>query len=153
MRKLLTAAAVYAGLGLMSGLFYREYTKLNGFTGETSLAVVHTHLLVLGMLTMLVVLALDAALGIDGSRSFSWFFTTWNAGLLLTAAAMTVRGVLQIQGITEVSAAIPGLAGLGHILLTVATVCLIVALAGPVKRHDLQRGAGEPVALTTAQES
>lgn len=153
MRKLLAAAAVYAALGLTSGLFYREYTKINGFTGETQLAVVHTHLLVLGMLTMLVVLALHAALDIDGSRSFSWFFTTWNAGLLLTAAAMTVHGVLQVGAATEMSPAIPGLAGLGHILLTVATVCLFVALSGPARRHDLRRRAGEPVATPVAKES
>lgn len=153
MRKLLIAAAVHAGLGLASGLFYREYTKAAGFTGETQLAVVHTHLLALGMLTMLVVLALHAALDIDGSRSFSWFFTTWNAGLLLTAAAMTVHGVLQVGGATEVSAAIPGLAGLGHVLLTVATVCLFVALWGPARRHDLRRRAGELVAIPTAKES
>ncbi|MDN5860247.1 MAG: DUF2871 domain-containing protein [Pseudonocardia sp.] len=130
---------------MASGLFYREYTKAAGFTGDTQLAVVHTHLLALGMLTMLIVLALDAALGIDGSRSFSWFFTLWNTGLLLTAAAMTVHGVLQVGGAVEVSAAIPGVAGLGHILLTIATVCLFVALAGPVKRHDQRRRAGELV--------
>lgn len=151
MRKLLIAAAVYAGLGLASGLFYREYTKATGFTGETQLAVVHTHLLALGMLTMLIVLALHAALDIDGSRAFSWFFTTWNAGLLLTAAAMTVHGVLQVDGVTEVSAAIPGVAGLGHVLLTVALVCLFIALAGPVKRHDLRRRAGEPVTLPSKE--
>ena len=31
---------------------------------------------------------LDATLKISGSRSFSWFFTTYNVGLLITAAAM-----------------------------------------------------------------
>lgn len=153
MRKLLIAAAGYAGLGLASGLFYREYTKATGFTGQTQLAVVHTHLLALGMLTMLIVLALHAALGIDGSRSFSWFFTTWNAGLLLTAAAMTVHGVLQVDGTTQVSPAIPGLAGLGHILLTVAVVCLFVALWGPVTRHEPQRHREQPSALTETQEA
>lgn len=139
MRRLFVAAAAYAGLGLAAGLFYREYTKLNGFTGDTQLAVMHTHLLALGMLFMLVVLALDAMFRLDGSRSFSWFFTTYNAGMALTVAMMGVRGVLQVNGVTDVSAAIPGLAGLGHILLLVGILCFFVSLSGPLREFTAER--------------
>ena len=134
MRKLYVAAAVYAGLGLAAGLFYREYTKAEGFDGSTQLAVAHTHLLALGFMVMLIVLALDAALKISGSRSFSWFFATYNAGLLITAGVMVWHGMLQVQGETEVSAAVPGIAGVGHILLTVGLVSLLVSLRRPVRR-------------------
>ena len=59
MRKLKNAAHVYMVLGLLSGVFYREFTRFNDFTGKTQLSVVHTHVLALGMLAFLIVLALD----------------------------------------------------------------------------------------------
>ncbi|RGW71828.1 DUF2871 family protein [Holdemanella biformis] len=31
----------------MGGVFYREFTKVNGFTSFTTLSVVHTHYLML----------------------------------------------------------------------------------------------------------
>lgn len=141
MRKLFAAAAIYAGLGLAAGLFYREYTKLYDFTGQTQLSVMHTHLLALGMLFMLIALALDAVLHIEGSRSFSWFFTTYNAGMVLTVALMGVHGVLQVNGVNDVSAAIPGLAGLGHILLTIGIVCFLISLSRPLREFTARREA------------
>ena len=45
---------------MAGGVFYREFTKYNGFTGMTALGKVHTHLFLLGMLVFLVV-ALYAA--------------------------------------------------------------------------------------------
>lgn len=135
MRRLYLAAITYAVLGLAGGLFYREITHARGFTGYTQLAVLHTHLLTLGMLAMLIILALDAALDISGSRSFSWFFTTYNAGLVITAAALTWHGLLQIDG-QEAGPAIAGIAGLGHILLTLGIGCLLFALRGPLRRRQ-----------------
>ncbi|MFD6175638.1 MULTISPECIES: DUF2871 domain-containing protein [unclassified Isoptericola] len=134
MQKLYVAAIVYAVLGLAAGLFYREYTVAQDFTGSTQLAVAHTHLLALGFMVMLIVLALDAVLKISGTRSFSWFFATYNAGLLIAVGVMVWHGMLQVQGQTDVSAAIPGIAGVGHILLTVGLVSLLVSLRRPVRR-------------------
>jgi hypothetical protein len=47
MRKLFYAAFAYMNLGVGSGLFYREFTKVNDFSDDrfTQLSVVHTHLL------------------------------------------------------------------------------------------------------------
>lgn len=59
MKKSYYAALIYMIAGLGAGLFYREFTKANHFTGDTQLAVTHTHLLALGMLVFLTVLALD----------------------------------------------------------------------------------------------
>jgi len=133
-QKLYVAAIAYAVLGLAAGLFYREYTVAQDFTGSTQLAVAHTHLLALGFMVMLIVLALDAVLKVSGTRSFSWFFATYNAGLLLTVGVMVWHGMLQVQGRIDVSAAIPGIAGVGHILLTVGLVSLLVSLRRPVRR-------------------
>lgn len=134
MRRLYLATIIYAALGLLGGLFYREITHARDFTGHTQLSVVHTHLLALGMLVMLIVLALDATLGLSGSRSFSWFFTLYNTGLAITAAALTWHGLLQIFG-QEAGAAIAGIAGLGHILLTIGIGCLLVALNKPLRNR------------------
>ncbi|WP_437764919.1 DUF2871 family protein [Sorangium sp. So ce764] len=54
-RKSYDAAHVTMILGVVSGLFYREFTKVNHFIGETQLALMHTHLLALGTLGVLVV--------------------------------------------------------------------------------------------------
>ncbi len=132
MRRTYLAAIIYAALGLLGGLFYREFTKGRGFTGVTQLAIVHTHLLALGLLMMLIVLTLDATLGISGSRSFRWFFLTYNAGLLLTVTMLVVHGTMQVLG-QEAGPAIAGIAGLGHILLGVGIVSLLVSLNGPIK--------------------
>ena len=139
MKKLYVASIVYLVLGLASGLFYREYTKSLDFTGSTQLAVTHTHVLTLGFMVMLIVLALDAVLKISGTRSFSWFFATYNAGLVVTVGVMVWHGMLQVQGQTEVSAAIPGIAGIGHILLTVGLTSLLVALRRPVREAIARR--------------
>lgn len=141
MNRLLTTAFVYMILGLASGVFYREYTKFTDNLGEpTQLSTLHTHLLALGMLMFLLVLALDAVLGLSHRRSFTVFYWTYNVGLLITPVMMVVRGLLTLEGAdpAETTAAIPGIAGLGHIVLTVGLISLFVALRGAV-REELER--------------
>src|SRR5699024_12298879 len=71
MQRLLRTAFAYMLLGVVSGLFYREYTKATDTVGiDSQLSVLHTHLLALGMLVFLVVLALDALFSLTGRRSF-----------------------------------------------------------------------------------
>ena len=50
------AAFVYAALAMVFGVFYREFTKFSGFTGQTTLSVMHPHYLLLGMVLCLVML-------------------------------------------------------------------------------------------------
>ena len=115
-------------IGVLSGLFYREYTKGREFEGFTQLSVLHTHLLTLGFIVLLIVLILEKLFTLSESRLFNWFFWTYNVGLVMTTAIMVVHGMMQANGTTEVSAAIPGIAGLGHILLSVGMVLLFLAL-------------------------
>ena len=49
MRRLLYSFLFYMIIGLLSGFYYRELTKAHHFTGDTQLALVHTHTLILGM--------------------------------------------------------------------------------------------------------
>ncbi|ANP48325.1 pheromone shutdown protein TraB [Streptomyces griseochromogenes] len=127
MRKILNTAHIYMIIGLVSGLYYRELTKAEDFDGTTQLAVVHTHVLALGMLFFLVVLALEKQFTLTDHRLFGWFFWIYNAGLAVTVAMMTLHGTLTVLG-HDGGAAVAGIAGLGHVLLTVGLVLLFVTL-------------------------
>jgi hypothetical protein len=128
MRTLLNAALIYMLLGLVSGMYYRELAKAHDFTGDTQLSTVHTHLLALGMLFFLIVLALDKLFALSSHRLFGWFFWIYNAGLVVTVATMTLHGTLTVLGRPS-SKAIAGISGLGHILLTAGLILLFVTLS------------------------
>ena len=132
----MNTAFAYMVLGLVSGLFYREYTKATDTLGaDTQLATLHTHFLALGMVVFLVVLALDALFQLSGRRSFTVFYWTYNIGLLMTVVMQAVRGILTLDGQdpAATTAAIPGIAGLGHMVLTVGLVALFVALRDGIR--------------------
>ncbi|WP_348770150.1 DUF2871 family protein [Arthrobacter sp. E3] len=59
MKKLFYSAFAYMVIGVLSGFFYREFTKGKNFTGFTQLSVIHTHLLTLGFMVLLIVLVLE----------------------------------------------------------------------------------------------
>lgn len=130
MKKLFYAATVYLVLGLASGLFYREFTKMNDYTaddGFTQLSVVHTHLLTLGVIVLLIVLALEKVFGLSRSPLFGWFFWVYNAGLVISSATMVVNGVLRVLGESS-SPAIAGISGTGHMIMTAGLILLFVTL-------------------------
>ncbi|GAA1358318.1 DUF2871 domain-containing protein [Streptomyces beijiangensis] len=128
MKKLYYAAHTYMIVGVVSGLYYREITKHYDFTGDSQLGVVHTHLLALGMLFHLIVLALEKlfTLSADG-RLFNWSFWVYNAGLVLTVTMMTIHGTQTVAG-ARTSEAVSGIAGLGHIVLTVGLILFFINL-------------------------
>lgn len=129
MKKIFNAAFTYMIIGVLSGLFYREFTKANDFpSGEfTQLGLVHTHLLTLGFIVLLIVLAFDKVFGLSGTKLFSWFFWLYNVGVILTASMMVWHGSLTVLG-EESNAMIAGIAGLGHIALSVSLVLFFLAL-------------------------
>lgn len=148
MRRLFSAAFAYMIVGIASGLFYREFTKINDFPegGATQLGLVHTHLLVLGFVVLLIVLLLEKAFALSESRLFGWFFWLYNAGVVLTSAMMVWHGSLTVLG-QESSAMIAGIAGLGHILLSAGMVLLFLALR---KRLFVAKPAASAVAVGSA---
>lgn len=130
MKKLLNASFIYMLVGVASGLFYREFTKLNDFPeGEfTQLGLAHTHLLTLGFIVLLIVLALEKIFTISRSpKLFTWFFWLYNAGVILTSAMLIWHGSLTVLG-QESNNMIAGIAGLGHILITAGMIVFFVAL-------------------------
>ena len=52
-------AFIYAVIAMFFGIFYREFTKLNHFTGQTNLSVMHTHYFTLGMFFFLILTSYD----------------------------------------------------------------------------------------------
>ena len=144
MRNSDVAAHVYMILGLVSGLAYRELTKIQHYTGDTQLGLVHTHLLALGMLFFLIVLALEKMFTLTANRRlFAGFFWTYNSGLAVTIAAMVVHGTLTVYGRNS-NDAIAGISGLGHVALTVGLILLFVNLGRRLPRstHEASPSAG-----------
>lgn len=139
MKKYLNLSLVYAVAAMAGGVFYREFTKLNGFSGVTALGKVHTHLFLLGTMVFLLV-ALFAAQGdLMKQKTFCVFLRVYNVGVPLTAVMMAVRGVTQVLGMslsTAASASISGIAGIGHILTGVGIILLLVSLKGLEKDRD-----------------
>ncbi len=130
MKKILNAAFIYMIAGVASGLFYREFTKLNGFPeGKfTQLGLVHTHLLTLGFIVLLIVLVIEKVFTISRSpKLFAWFFWLYNAGVILTSGMLIWHGSLTVLG-QESSKMIAGIAGLGHMRLTAGMIVFFVAL-------------------------
>ena len=135
MRRLYIASFAYMAAGVLSGLFYREFTKLNDFPegAPTQLGLAHTHLLTLGFIVLLIVLVLEKVFALSRSKLFGWFFWLYNAGVVLTSAMLIWHGILTVLG-EESSKMIAGIAGTGHILLTAGMVLLFLALGRALKR-------------------
>lgn len=146
MKRLLNTAFAWTILGLIAGVGWREYTKAVGVAPNdgNALSTLHTHILTLGMLMFFLVLALDAVFSLTGRKTFTWFYWLYNGGLALTVVMMVIRGVYQVNGVAEAqtTAAIPGIAGLGHIALAGGLISLYFALSGAIKdRAAVRTGA------------
>lgn len=136
MKKYMNYSIGYAIAAMVAGVFYREFTKFNGFTGVTALGKVHGHLMILGMVMFLLVALFSAHHDLKSQKAFRLFMKTYNVGLPLTAVMFVVRGIPQVLGLSlskGVSAAISGIAGVGHILVGVGLISLLLAIKKVVK--------------------
>ncbi|MFR4977374.1 MAG: DUF2871 domain-containing protein [Butyricicoccus sp.] len=131
MKKLIDAAFGYAAAALTCGVFYREFTKYHAFTGRTTLGFAHVHLLVLGTLLLLLLAAFALHTDLTAQPQFRRFFVLYQIALPATVVMLLVRGVLQVLGtpLTRgLDAAISGIAGIAHILMTICFVLLYLAM-------------------------
>ena len=139
MKKYLNISFIYAISAMAGGIFYREFTKYNHYTGVTALGKVHAHLFLLGMLVFLVVALYAAHNNLQKLKTFRGFLWTYNLGVPLTAAMLLARGVTQVLGMnlsTAVDASISGIAGIGHVLTGVGIVLLLLSLKKLAKNGD-----------------
>lgn len=136
MKKYLNLSLFYAVFAMVGGVFYREFTKWNGYTGVTALGNVHAHLFLLGMLVFLIVALFAAHRDLTKFKSFRAFLWIYNIGVPLTAVMLLVRGVTQVLNIplsAALDASISGIAGIGHILTGVGIVLLLISLKKTAK--------------------
>lgn len=129
MKRLMNASIVYGVLGLVGGVFYREFTKLNGFTGFTTLSVVYTHYLMLGMAFFLMFVLLENNFHfIDNKvRKYLLFY---HIGLNLTVVMLVIRGVVQVLSL-DVSSVV--LFGIVHLILGISMVLVLISIRNCIK--------------------
>lgn len=130
MKRYANTALIYAILAMVGGVFYREFTKFNAFTGVTTLSVVHTHYFLLGMVVFLLLVVLEKALSFTVAKT-GRVLLVYHIGLNLMVLMLLVRGMAQVLALplsSGMDAAISGMAGIGHILLGVSLVLLLLQI-------------------------
>jgi Protein of unknown function (DUF2871) len=131
MKKYFNFATFYLVLGLVMGVFYREFTKINGFAGKTVLSVAHTHALTLGFIFFILVLLLEKNFQLSKVKHFPKWMIFYNISLIYVLATFVARGVMQVLG-TDF-AGLSHIAGLGHAMLGVAMIWFVVIVNKSIK--------------------
>lgn len=130
-KKFVNLSFIYAIVGLIAGAFYREFTKYMGYTARTRMALAHPHCLVLGAFMFLLLALFSMNLKLENEKTFKTFFLSYNIGVVLTAAMLFLRGLTEVMawsGNKALDASVSGIAGIGHIVLTVGFVFMFITL-------------------------
>ena len=127
---------VYGVLDLIGDVFYRKFTKLNGFTDFTTLSVVHTYYLMLGMVFFLILALLEMNLHFMNDRTKRYVFF-YHLGLNLTVIMLMIRGVIQVVYLNSLTTAlnvvIAGIAGIGHLILGISLIMILISIKNATK--------------------
>lgn len=138
LKRYFNAAIAYASLALAGGVFYREFTKYLQFDGKTTLAFLHTHYFVLGMVFFLLLALLEKAFSFSEAKPVRAWVTVYHVGLNITTACLLLRGLAQATQATLSSAlngSLSGVSGIGHILLGTSMIALLILVKrGAVKK-------------------
>lgn len=130
-KKYINISLIYAIAAMIGGVFYREFTKWNGYEGVTTLGKVHGHLFTLGTMIFLIIALFSMQLELQDNKTFRIFMIVYNIGLPLTAVMMVVRGITLVLNMSlsvAADASISGIAGIGHILTGIGIVLLLLSL-------------------------
>lgn len=131
MKKYTRLAFIYLILAAASGVFYREFTKYNSFTGKTTLAISHVHLFSLGAILSLIIAIFCMLTNLEDQKWEKRFYILYNISLPFMVIMFYVRGITQVLSVElskGTSAAISGVAGISHILLGVSLFILFKLL-------------------------
>lgn len=131
MKKYINLSAFYLVVGLLSGIFFREFTKANNFTDKTILGGVHGHTLILGFIFFLVVLILDKLFEISNAKAYKGWLTLYNVSLLFMLGTLFVRGILQVKGSDFTG--FNHIVGLSHAMLGVSLIWFVIILYKKIK--------------------
>lgn len=132
MKKLAHTSMTYMIIGLISGIYFRELTRVTGFKGDSQLGLVHTHTLILGMFFFLIVLLLEKNFQLTNQPRYKLFYATYNSGLGITVLMMLIHGTMTVRNLSF-PAALSGIAGLGHIMMTVGLGFFFTVLFASIK--------------------
>ena len=136
MKRLINTALVYLIAGAAAGVFFREFTKLSGFSGQTVLGFMHPHLLALGFLVFLIATLFALASDFTGDRLFKPFFIVSfvKRAVLYVARKRGKTLTLFLILLVIATAALSGIAGIGHIMVGVGLVLLVIMFKRVVDR-------------------
>ena len=126
----MNAVIAYTILALIGGVFYREFTKFNGFTGKTVLSVIHTHYFALGMIFFILLILIEKNFTFSDNKTDK-IIIAYHIGLNLTVALFLARGIMQVLNYpltSAMNAAISGIAGIGHIILGVSLMSILLRI-------------------------
>ena len=126
MKHLMLASIIYAVLALVGGVFYREFTKLNGFT---ILSVVHTHYLILGMVFFLLLVLVEKNYSFINDKVRKYLLL-YHIGLNLTVVMLVVCGVVQVLCLNVSSVVLFGIA---HLILGISMVLVLFSIENCIK--------------------
>lgn len=124
-------ALIYAVIAMISGVFYREFTKFSGFTGKTNLSVLHTHYFLLGMFFFLILTLFEKNFSFSSRPRAVKGLILYHIGLNITGLGFLMRGLTQVWGtvLTKgMDASISGISGIGHILLAAGIITLLLCI-------------------------
>jgi len=121
-------ALVYAVLALILGVVYREVTKYSGFTGRTTMSFMHAHYFMLGMAFFLVLMLVEKNFHFSQGRQVGVAVIIYQVGLNITVLCLLARGLTQVWNVSMsngMDASLSGIAGIGHILLSIGMIILL----------------------------
>lgn len=131
MKKIMNTSLIYFVLAMAGGVFYREFTKWNGYTEPTTLGVLHVHLLVMGTVLFLLIALFTKITDLEKNSLFKKFFVLYNVALPFMVVMMLIRGIVQVLAIDlgkMGNGMLSGFAGLSHITMMVSLLMLLIAL-------------------------
>ena len=135
MKAYFSSSLVYAIIAMVFGVFYREFTKFNGFTEPTKLSLIHPHYFMLGFVFFLLLLILQKQFQFSNEKTKK-IVLTYHIGLNIATSIFLARGVMQVLGVVTnkaIDASLSGIAGIGHILLGVSMVMLLLQVGKSIK--------------------
>lgn len=94
---------------------------MNDYAAWTTLFVVHTHYIILGMMLFLILGLISMNMNLKINRAV----LLYNNGLNLTAIMLVVCGIVQVLDLNVIPALISGIASIGHIILGVSLILIL----------------------------
>ena len=127
-RKYANFALIYGILAMVFGVFYREFTKFQHFSGQTNLSVIHTHYFLLGMFFFLALMVTEKVFSFTEAKTKK-ILAVYQVGINITALGFLLRGLTQVWAMElsrGMDASISGIAGIGHFLTGVSMILVLL---------------------------